>query len=108
MSSEIRVEVRKEASRPTVLPASVEGPAIPGSSGPPPGERPRSFWWVWLVLLAAAGYGAYHWYPQIASSQSTGKNGKSCTAAAGGRLVPVVVAAARKGDMPIYINGLGT
>jgi multidrug efflux system membrane fusion protein len=108
MSIETRGETREEASRSTLLPSSVEGPAIPGSSGYAPGEKPRSFWWVWLVLLAAAGYGAYRWYPQIATSQSTGKNGKSGAIAAGGRPVPVVVAAARKGDMPVYINGLGT
>jgi multidrug efflux system membrane fusion protein len=60
------------------------------------------------VLLAAAGYGAYRWYPQMTSGQATGKNGKSGAIAAGGRPVPVVVAAARKGDMPVYINGLGT
>src|ERR1700722_782012 len=108
MSSEIRVEVREEASRSTVSPSGFESPVVPGSSAPPPGEKHRSFWWVWLLLLAAAGYGAYRWYPQMTASQSTGKSGKGGAAAAGGRPVPVVVAAARKGDMPVYINGLGT
>jgi multidrug efflux system membrane fusion protein len=108
MSSEIRVEVREEASRSTVSPSGFESPVVPGSSGPPPGEKPRSFWWVWLLLLAAAGYGAYRWYPQMTATESTGKSGKGGAAGAGGRAVPVVVATARKGDMPVYINGLGT
>ena len=108
MSTKTRGEGREEASRSTVLPSTVESPEVPGSSGHAPSERRRNLWWVWLVLLAAAGYGAYRWYPQIAPKPSTGKNGKSGAFAAGGRPVPVVVVAARKGDMPVYINGLGT
>ncbi len=108
MSIETRGEVREEASRSAVLPSGIESPVIPGSSGHLPNESRRSLWWVWLVLLAAGGYGAYRWYPQIVTGQSTGKNGKSGAIAAGGRPVPVVVVAAHKGDMPVYINGLGT
>ncbi len=108
MSTETRGEVREEAIGSAVLPPSVENPAFRGSSSPDPSEKRRSLWWVWLVLLAAAGYGAYRWYPQMTASQSAGKSGKGGAAAAGGRPVPVVVATARKGDTPVYINGLGT
>ena len=108
MSTETRGEVREEAARSTLLPPALESPAVPGSSSDGRSERRRSLWWVWLALLAAAGYAAYHWYPQIAVSPSSGKNGKGGAIAAGGRPVPVVVVAARKGDMPVYINGLGT
>src|SRR5579862_980720 len=107
MSIETGREVREKASGSTVLSSSVESPEIPGSLGDAPNERRRSLWWLWLVLLAAA-YGAYRWYPQMTTSQSTGKNAKGGAIAAGGRPVPVVVVAAHKGDMPVYINGLGT
>ena len=107
MSIETRGEVGEEASS-TVFPPSAGSPAVPGSYSPAPSEKSRSLWWVWLVLLAAGGYGAYRWYPQIGTSQATGKSGKNGAIAAGGRPVPVVVAAARKGDLPVYINGLGT
>ena len=42
------------------------------------------------------------------SIQGQAKAAKGGSAAAGRRAVPVVVAVARSGDMPVYINGLGT
>ncbi len=110
MSTETRSEAHEKASTPTVLPSSVERPAVPGSSGHAPSERRRSLWWLWLLLLAAAAYGAYRWYPQLTAGQSQGqaKAAKGGSAAAGRRAVPVVVAVARSGDIPVYINGLGT
>jgi len=66
-------------------------------------------WWLWLVLLAAAGYGVYRWYPQLIPGQAPAKQGKSGDGSgAGGRAVPVVAVTVRRGEMPVYINGLGT
>jgi multidrug efflux system membrane fusion protein len=68
--------------------------------------------WVWFVLAALAVGG--FWYYR----SSRGKEQASSTAApaapgarrggAGNFSVPVVVATTAKGDLPVYLNGLGT
>jgi multidrug efflux system membrane fusion protein len=70
-----------------------------------PEVRPKkSRWWVWLVLLCVAG-GATYLFPRMTqpSAQPQGKKGGD-----GARAVPVVAAAAHKGDMPVYLTGLGS
>lgn len=62
--------------------------------------------WPWLVVLLVIGAGAYFLYARIhamnqAKSAAPGR-------AMAGRPVPVVAAPARKGDMSIYYEGLGT
>lgn len=71
--------------------------------------------WVWIVVifLAAAGF----WYYRSAHSRN---EQNAANPAAGSRrgtgrgpgganfTVPVVVATAAKGDLPVYLNGLGT
>jgi multidrug efflux system membrane fusion protein len=76
---------------------------------PPPTAIPapvqkKSYWWVWVLLLCLAGGAAYRWYPRTAEGQvAAGKGDKS-----GGRAVPVIATMSRKGDMPVYLNGLGS
>jgi multidrug efflux system membrane fusion protein len=110
MSAESRSEVREKASVAEAGRSVVESGVVPPDSSIHAQDRKRrSVWWVWLVLLAAAGYGGYRWYPNLISSQSQGKNSKSGgVSAAGARAIPVVAVTARHGDMPVYINGLGT
>jgi membrane fusion protein, multidrug efflux system len=83
-----------------------------------PGET-KSHGWPWivaLVVVVALGF----WYfrssrssteAQGAAAQGAGggaaKGGKSGQGGAG-LVVPVVVATAQKGDLPVYFNGLGT
>jgi multidrug efflux system membrane fusion protein len=60
---------------------------------------------VILGVLGAGGYGAYRWF--------TGGGGETSGAASAAttqpsRALPVVAATARRGDLPIYILGLGT
>ncbi len=74
------------------------------AASPPPSTK--SYWWVWVLLLCVAGGAAYFWYPRIAEGQSQGKKGKDDKG--GGRAVPVVAAVSRQGDMPVYLNGLGS
>jgi membrane fusion protein, multidrug efflux system len=63
-------------------------------------------WWVWLLVFAVIGYGCYRLYVF-----ETGK--KEALAARRGaamkpRSIPVVAATAYTGDMPVYLQGLGT
>jgi len=79
------------------------------STPPAPVHKSKSYWWVWLLVLCAAGAAAYFYYPRFTAAQGSGatkKGGKGGDAA--GRGVPVVAATARKGDMPVYLNGLGS
>jgi membrane fusion protein, multidrug efflux system len=75
---------------------------------PPPPQKKKSSGWIWLVLLCIAAVAAYFWYPKLsatAEAQSTSKKGDK---AGSGKAVPVVAATSRKGDMPVYLTGLGS
>jgi multidrug efflux system membrane fusion protein len=76
-----------------------------------PAPAPKSRAWLWILILAALAAGV--WYYR---SRSTSQAQDNSTAAAKGRsgagqggfVVPVVVAPAQLGDLPVYFNGLGT
>lgn len=65
--------------------------------------------WLWLVILALLAFGAYSYIharggaaPATSGSQSAAGRGR------GGMVVPVVAVKARKGDIGVYLTGLGT
>jgi len=77
----------------------------------------KSRWWIWLVVLGIVAVGI--WYYRGGHSKTEAENSSANgPAAAGGRgqngapgfnpIVPVVVATAQHGDVPIYFTGLGT
>jgi membrane fusion protein, multidrug efflux system len=72
----------------------------------------KSRWWVWLVVVGLIAAGV--WYvrgraPQAASATPGGVPGLGGLGAGPGSfVVPVVVATATKGDLPVFYNGLGT
>lgn len=78
--------------------------------------HPKSHWWVWILVLGLIALGAWYYHNSRNASQTadaaapgTGAGGRSRGGpGAGGLVVPVVVAAAQRGDLPVYFNGLGT
>jgi membrane fusion protein, multidrug efflux system len=69
--------------------------------------RKKGRWWTWPLSLLILGAGGYYLYTavgkQAASSATNSKAGKK-----GDRNVPVVAIAARKGNVPVYLTGLGS
>ena len=60
--------------------------------------------WVWLIVLAvlgAASYGMYHQY-------ESAKAAKKTTGMRGFGMVPVSTGTVKKGDIGVYVEGLGT
>src|SRR6267154_69567 len=74
----------------------------------------KSRWWFWVLVLAAIVVGGWYYRNSRSAGSSAdaaapgapskGKGGFT----AGSIVVPVVVAAALRGDLPVYFNGLGT
>jgi multidrug efflux system membrane fusion protein len=79
-----------------------------------PARASKSRWWFWVLIAGAIAVGA--WY--FRSSRPASQAADSAVPAAPGKgrggpgmgnfTVPVVVAAAQHGDLPVYFNGLGT
>jgi len=73
----------------------------------------KSRWWLWVLILAIVAVGV--WFYRSRSSQANSGAAGANGAAAGGKNspfamgpVPVVVATAQKGDLPVFFDGLGT
>ncbi len=78
---------------------------------PPAGLSPKKkkhTGWVWLVVALAIGALAYYMYVSAPAPGTGGgkKGGKGGKGAAGD--VPVAVAKAHRGNVPIYLDGLGS
>jgi len=77
----------------------------------------RSLWWLWMLLLAGMVVGVWYFRgsrtpseaanPSAPAASGRGKGG-SGGMGMGNFVVPVVVATAQRGDLPVYFNGLGT
>jgi multidrug efflux system membrane fusion protein len=64
--------------------------------------------WVWLLLLAALGAGAYYYWPKLkptgatnAAPAAAGKKGRGAGA------IPVIAVTAQTGNIGVYITGMG-
>ena len=89
-------------------------PAARGAAAAPETVPSRSRWWLWVLVLGVIAVGVWYFRSSRAASQaansaapgaaSKGRGGS----AAGSFAVPVVVATAQHGDLPVYFNGLGT
>lgn len=85
------------------------------AQGTPMEQHRKGRWWVWLVVLAIVGLGIWYFRASRTTSEADGKTAGATTKGkrgfgAGGAAfaVPVVVATAEKGDLPVYFNGIGT
>src|SRR5437899_10609055 len=90
----------------------VRDPGTASSTTPFSHGDPKGRWWVWLVLLVLVA--GVVWYYRGRNSQADaaaaggqGSRGAAGMGAPGGFVVPVVVATAGKGDLPVFRNGLG-
>lgn len=86
-------------------------PATTDASAANPAKRR---WWLWVLVIA--GIVVAIWYfrgsrnPSQAADPSApagSRRGRGGAGAGGNFVVPVVVAAAHRGDLPVYFNGLG-
>ena len=90
-----------------------------------PESRPRSApaastrknrWWVWLLIVGIVAAAGFWYFRGRSATQAQDASQAALGAAAGGKkgggpggaAVPVAVATAQRGDLPVYFNGLGT
>jgi multidrug efflux system membrane fusion protein len=76
-------------------------------------QSAKSRWWLWIVVLAVVAVAA--WYYRGAHSEAGSKAGAPGAPGQGGPgafvmmgPAPVVVATAQKGDLPVYLIGIGS
>ena len=75
------------------------------------GAEARAWWrrgWIWLLLLCLLAGAAYWVYARNDGGKSAGARGGKQGANAMNRSQPVSAAAARTGDINIFLDGLGT
>lgn len=82
----------------------------PASELPARPEKRRT--WLWFIMLISAGAGAYFAYPHVLPYAkpmvATLLGGPPAPAKKKAPEIPVVTAVARRGDMNLYLNGLGS
>jgi multidrug efflux system membrane fusion protein len=64
-----------------------------------------SHWWVWILVFAAIGFGCYKLYQIETAKKQLALAGKANLRP---HAMPVVASMAYRGNMPIYLQGLGT
>jgi membrane fusion protein, multidrug efflux system len=83
---------------------------------PPARTRSRGGWlkkpWLWILVLLLAGAGTWYYFQgagkPAAGTPQAGKPGAARAGFDANRPTPVATAAAKTGDIHIYLNGLGT
>jgi membrane fusion protein, multidrug efflux system len=73
----------------------------------------KSHWWLWIVIAGAIAIGVWYFRggrtpSEAANSAAPAAGGKGRGSGMGSFVVPVVVASAQRGNLPVYFNGLGT
>jgi len=96
----------KDADAPPVNGRPALPPAPEQKALPPAPPRRRSRAWLWLLLLGVAGFIGFRAYQNVQAKNAAAAAAQERRAA--NRSVPVAAVPARRGDLPIYIRGLGT
>src|SRR6266481_6143972 len=74
----------------------------------------KSRWWLWVLVVGVIALGVWYYRSAKNSSQAADPGAPAAAGkskggfSAGNMVVPVVVATAQRGDLPVYFNGLGT
>src|SRR3989454_11971594 len=89
-------------------------PGARGVDAPRSSTRSKARWWLWILILGVIAVGVWYFRGARSSSQAADSAAPGAAAkgrggaGAGGFVVPVIVATAQRGDLPVYFNGLGT
>lgn len=65
----------------------------------------KNRWWIWLLVFGAIAFGCYKLYEYEGAKKAAIASRK---AGMKPRSIPVVAATAQQGNMPVYLQGLGT
>jgi multidrug efflux system membrane fusion protein len=88
--------------------SEMEEKTSPAMTKPPKPRRARRRW-LWILVLAILGAGAWYLWPKGGSTPSAASSAPSKGGGRGGSgTVPVVATRARKGNIGVYIAGLGS
>ena len=74
----------------------------------------KSRWWLWIAILGVIAVGVWYFRGSRSTSEAGGASATAASArgkggpGGGNFVMPVVVATAQKGDLPVYLSGLGT
>ncbi|HKV24239.1 MAG TPA: MdtA/MuxA family multidrug efflux RND transporter periplasmic adaptor subunit [Candidatus Acidoferrum sp.] len=73
----------------------------------------KSRWWLWVIALLVIALGVWYFRAERSTSEAESKTaagapGRGRGGFGGNFTVPVVVSTAEKGDLPVYLIGLGT
>jgi multidrug efflux system membrane fusion protein len=92
---------------PTLPAPQAPGKGRPPSAPPPPPRRRHT--WIWILLLALLGAGGYYYWSKRTpppSGEASGQAGRKGQGGNGGSS-PVDAATAFKGNIGVYVTGLG-
>ncbi len=100
------VPATEQATVPTNGRRIEAGERPPSRDGRPARAARRSRWWVWAVLAVVAVGGGFAVYHRLEASRAAANEKKAQEH--GVHATPVLVATARRGDLDLYLSGLGT
>src|ERR1700687_4496365 len=80
------------------------------SAAKPPARKPSKWVWWGLCVVVLAAVGTYIYWPKTkaAGATATGAKGKKDGSGQTTPVTPVVAVRARKGNIGVYFNGLGS